>query len=335
MHEVIIHTGQHYSANMDSIFFQELGLAEPEHRFDVNNAAHAPMVGRMVEAVSGVLEELCPAGVVVYGDTNSSLAGALAAKILGLRLAHVEAGLRSFDTSMPEEINRVLIDRIADLLFCPTDKAVANLGAEGFPLGGCRVIQCGDVMLDAALMFRERAKRPAGLETSLADGFFAATVHRAGNTDHPERLAGIMAALGNLALERPVILPLHPRTRKILAASGYDLSTTPITIIDPVGYLNMLWLLDHCALLVTDGGGLQKEAYFLAKPCVTLRDNTEWTELLDAGANVLAGADTKVILKAVRRMLAKSIDFSQPFYGHGTAGERIADVLKGEEGPAC
>ncbi|MEE2789012.1 MAG: UDP-N-acetylglucosamine 2-epimerase (non-hydrolyzing) [Myxococcota bacterium] len=327
LREIIIHTGQHYSDNMDRVFFDELGLAQPHYRFDVNNAGHGRMVGRMVEAVTTVLADEKPEWVLVYGDTNTSLAGALAAKILGLKLVHVEAGLRSFDPSMQEEVNRVLIDRISDLLVCPTDKAMSNLRAEGFPLGSGRMVNCGDVMLDAARLFATRAYRPSGMAHISPDSFFLATVHRAENTNHLARLESIFTALETLARDRPVVLPLHPRTRKVLEGMDYDFSASALTMIEPVGYLEILWLLENCALLVTDGGGLQKEAYFMSSPCVTLRNSSEWTELLDIGANVLADADTAVIVKSVDTMLGAQIDFNRPLYGNGDAAERMVQEI--------
>ncbi len=325
--DVIIHTGQHYSTNMDELFFQQLDIPEPNYRFNVNNVSHAPMVGRIIEHVSEALEKERPDWVIIYGDTNTSLAGALAAKILGIPLAHVEAGLRSFDTAMQEEVNRVLIDRTSDILFCPTGKAVANLNTEGFPLGKSRIIECGDVMYDAALFYKTKSIPPHGLEHLKAGLFYTATVHRAENTDTPNRLKGIFNALEILASEREVILPLHPRTRKILQNSEYDFDKSKITFIEPVGYLEMIWLIDNGAALVTDGGGLQKEAYFLETPCVTLRDNTEWTELIDAGANTLCGANTTTIVEGVNTMARKTIDYSTHFYGNGNASERIISEI--------
>lgn len=325
--EVVIHSGQHYSANMDAIFFEQLGLPAPAYRFNANNMSHGAMIGQMVQDITDALVNEKPDSVLVYGDTNTTLAGALAAKVLNIHLAHVEAGLRSYDQTMQEEVNRCLVDKISDILFCPTDIAVKNLEAEGYPVAGMKIVQCGDVMYDAVLMCRPMAIPPKGLENLEKGAFYVATVHRAENTDDSKRLGSIMAALDQLAEEAMVVLPLHPRTKKMLDALGYDYASGRVTIVDPVGYLEMIWLVDNARMLVTDGGGVQKEAYFLETPCVTLRDNSEWGELFDVGANVLSGANTEAILSCVQEMANRQINFGASFYGTGCASGLIVDEL--------
>jgi UDP-GlcNAc3NAcA epimerase len=279
----------------------------------------------MLAAVEDVMLKERQDWVLIYGDTNSTLAGALAAAKLHIPVAHVEAGLRSFNMRMPEEINRVLADRISNVLFCPTDQAVRNLEAEGFRNLDVDILKVGDVMLDAALFYQKRAQRPKGFSEGFENQEFAlATVHRAENTDSPDRLAEIVAGLNALHKDIPVILPLHPRTKKQLETQGLTLN---VQIIDPVGYLEMIWLLDHCRLVLTDSGGLQKEAWFFQKPCVTLRDETEWVELVDAGGNRLAGADATTIMESVRAALDSRPDFSTDLYGGGQAAGKIVQRL--------
>lgn len=325
--EVIIHSGQHYSANMDSVFFEQLGIPAPKYRYDVNCMGHGAMVGRIVEQVSEALALERPDFVIVYGDTNTTLAGGIAAKILHIPLAHVEAGLRSYDPVMQEETNRILVDRISDILFCPTNKAIENLRAEGFECGNVKVVNCGDVMFDAVRLFRNRARPPKGFESLEPGQFYASTVHRAETTDTPDCLAGVLRALDKLSQEKPVVLPLHPRTKKMIENAGFELGSSSIRILEPVGYLEMLWLVSNASALITDGGGLQKEAYFLETPCVTLRDNTEWTELVDHGANLLAGTQEDSILECVDSILAQKIDFGISLYGKGNASDLIVDSL--------
>lgn len=267
-----------------------------------------------------------PDWVLVYGDTNSTLAGTLAAKKLHIRVAHVEAGLRSFNMGMPEEINRILTDRICDVLFCPTDTAIENLKREGFDNMDCRIVKNGDVMQDAALFYSDKAKRP---EVTIPEHFVLCTVHRAENTDDPERLVGIFDALENISETLPVVLPLHPRTRGKLMALNYDFSNSKICFIDPVGYLEMVWLLKNCELVMTDSGGLQKEAYFFRKYCVTMREETEWVELVENGFNLLAGSENDRILQCVRDLQVKGqACFENRLYGKGDAGNKVLKMLQ-------
>lgn len=326
--EVIVHTGQHYDANMSDVFFDEMQIPKPDYFLGIGGKTHGAMTGQMIEKIEEILIKQQPDWVMVYGDTNSTLAGALAAAKLHIPVAHVEAGLRSFNMRMPEEINRILTDRISAVLFCPTQTAVDNLHDEAIHAWGgpAKVVLAGDVMQDGALFYKSRAQRPANLK--VADDFALCTIHRAENTDDPTRLANIVAALNEIAKQQQVILPLHPRTKKLLAQGGYD--TRNITVIDPVGYLNMIWLLDHCALVMTDSGGLQKEAYFFHKPCITLRDETEWVELVELGVNVLVGADEKKIIAEFDRHSALHIEQLQlDLYGGGAASKRIVESLLG------
>lgn len=294
MDEVMLHTGQHYDASMSRVFFEELGIPEPAANFGVGSGAHGAQTAAMLEALEAyLLAEAKPDWLLIYGDTNSTLAGALVAAKLHLPVAHVEAGLRSFDRRMPEEINRVVADRLSTHLYCPTETAVTNLRAEGITEG---VLLTGDVMLDATRHFAERAavRQPlAGLIQHAPGGYYLATVHRAHNTDDPARLRDIFEGLGQL--EAPVLLPLHPRTR---ARLGSLCLPSNVELREPASYLAMLTLTRHARGVLTDSGGLQKEAYWLETPCVTLREETEWVETLHHGWNRLAGADAAALVAA-------------------------------------
>jgi UDP-GlcNAc3NAcA epimerase len=316
MEEVLVHTGQHFDDAMSAVFFRELDIPPPQAHFAIHGGRHGEMTGRMLEAIERAIIDHSPHWVLVYGDTNSTLAGALAAAKLHVPVAHVEAGLRSFNRAMPEEINRVLTDHVSTLLLCPTAVSIANLAREGITRG---VVHVGDVMHDAMRFAMARA-RAGGSQIlsrlSLTHGNFTlATVHRAENTDASERLARILAALREAARDRPVVMPLHPRTRAALAKAG--LATDPIRIIDPVGYIDMAALLDGCALVMTDSGGLQKEAYFARRPCITLRNETEWVETVEHGWN----------------RLWTSADWASPRteiadYGIGNAAERVLAQIR-------
>lgn len=326
--EVIVHTGQHYDANMSDVFFEELDLPAPDHHLGVGGGTHGAMTGAMLAKVEEVLLQERPDWVLVYGDTNSTLAGALAAVKLQIPVAHVEAGLRSFNRRMPEEINRIMTDHASEVLFAPTETAVRHLANEGIRRG---VHLVGDVMLDATRLFRERAERRKGLFESLRlepGEYYLATVHRAENTAHPERLEQIFQAFQEL--DRPVLLPLHPRTRKQLEAAGRSemLRHRNLNVIEPVGYLEMLLLESHARAILTDSGGLQKEAYFLGVPCVTLRDETEWVETVASGWNSLVGADARAIVEAVATPRSREPEPSG--YGEGDASQKIARILCGE-----
>jgi UDP-GlcNAc3NAcA epimerase len=328
--ERIVHTGQHYDDNMSEVFFREMGIPRPAVSLGIGGGAHGQMTGRMLESIEQVLVADRPDWVLVYGDTNSTLAGALAAAKLHVPVAHVEAGLRSFNRRMPEELNRVLADHVSSLLFAPTASAVSNLSGEG--IEGNMVHQVGDVMFDAMLHYRARAEGCSDVLSRLEldpRGYVLATVHRAENTDDPSRMAAVLSGLGMLSEVAPVILPLHPRTKKLLANDG-RLGSLPgrIRVIDPVGYLDMVILESHAGLVATDSGGVQKEAFFCGVPCITLRDETEWVELVECGANVLVGADAERIASEGRVRFGRSVP-RDPLYGHGDAGSRVAEVLVG------
>lgn len=324
--EVMIHTGQHYDANMSEIFFEQLAIPEPDYNLAIGGGLHGAMTGKQLEKIEEVLIAEAPDWVLVYGDTNSTLAGALAAAKLHIPVAHVEAGLRSFNRQMPEEINRVLTDHVSTLLFTPTDTACRNLSAEGISGKGVQLV--GDVMYDAALFYKERAVEPSWFAELAVDTgeYLLCTVHRAENTDSPQRLRGIFQGLADSRL--PVILPLHPRTRSQIDELGLTIASN-IHVVDPVGYLEIVWLQMNCRSVATDSGGMQKEAYFHRKPCVTLRDETEWVELVDGGYNVLCGADSEAIEKAVR-------EATQPgeyriLYGDGSASNQVVERLVSAE----
>jgi len=326
--ERTLHTGQHYDDKMSKVFFEELKIPEPAINLEVGSASHGVQTARMIERVEQDLLARPPDGVLVYGDTNSTLAGALAAAKLHIPVAHVEAGLRSYNRRMPEEINRVVADVLATLLFCPTAAAVANLAKEGIVRGVRRV---GDVMYDSVLFNTALAEKASAVLQRLAlppKSFYLATVHRAENTDDPQRLAGILAAFRESAW--PIILPLHPRTRKTLGAGAEGLGGR-VRVIDPVPYLDMLMLEQSARLILTDSGGVQKEAYWFGVPCVTLRDETEWVELVEAGCNRLAGADAEAILAAVGAFEAGGavLPSGRPadLYGDGRSADGIVSLL--------
>ncbi len=324
--EVIVHTGQHFDANMSDIFFEEMCIPKPDYNLNVNGLGHGAMTGQMLEKIEAVLLQEKPDWVLVYGDTNSTIAGALAAKKLHIKVAHVEAGLRSFNMDMPEEINRILTDRISDILFCPTETAVNNLKKEGYENINCRIVRNGDVMQDAALFYAGRAERP---KADIPEDFVLCSVHRAENTDDPERLRNIFSALEEISKTCRVVLPLHPRTKGKLSAIGYDTNNSHILFIEPVGYLEMVWMLKHCRLVMTDSGGLQKEAYFFDKYCITLRDETEWVELVKYGYNFLAGDDKGKIISLYNHISDKNnIEQKTPLYGNGNAGDLIVETLR-------
>ncbi len=347
MQEVLIHTGQHYHGKMSDLFFQELELPEPRYNLGIHHERHGAMTGRMIEALEDLFFRERPDVVVVYGDTNSTLAGALAASKLGIPIAHVEAGMRSFIREMPEEINRVVTDSLSTFLFCPTETSMRNLEREGMEVSPSReflrlpdmrdrrqgiVIKTGDVMFDAFLHYRWMAKarsRILGRIGSPKGQYILATVHRAENTDNQERLSAILDALNALAREFPVVWPLHPRTEKAL--KGIDMRISPdILLLEPLGYLDMITLETHASLIVTDSGGVQREAYFSQVPCVILREETEWPELIEAGCSILAGADTGKILSAVSSLLDRELHhFYWYALGDGKAGDRIVSILGG------
>jgi UDP-GlcNAc3NAcA epimerase len=326
--EVLVHTGQHFDRNMSKVFFDELEIPEPEHHLDISGGNHGEMTGRMLERVERVLLDEKPDWVLIYGDTNSTLAGALAAVKLHIPVAHVEAGLRSFNRRMPEEINRIVADRVSTLLFCPTETAVSHLRNEGITAG---VEQCGDVMFDVSLFYRDLARQRSRIVSTMGlteRRFVLATCHRAENTDDRERLHGILTALDQIALQLPVVLPIHPRTRNKIGEFGFTALLNGLHVTEPQSFLDMMALEQSAAAILTDSGGVQKEAFFFRVPCITLRDETEWVETVAAGGNVLVGADASRIVAAVKRALAGSVlEHRAEPYGDGNAANRIVARL--------
>lgn len=331
--EIIVHTGQHHDPSMSQVFFDELNIPAPRYNLEISGGSHGAMTGRMLEGIERVLLSEKPDWVLIYGDTNSTLAGALAAAKLHVPVAHVEAGLRSFNMRMPEEVNRVLADRVSTLLLCPTATAVANLAAEGIREG---VHDVGDVMYDVALHYRERARTGSGIleRLGLSNGGFAlATCHRAENTDAPERLREILSALAEIGRELPVVLPLHPRTRKLLAEYGLTSLPDALITVEPLPFLDMVALEQAAQVILTDSGGVQKEAFFYRVPCITLRDETEWVETVELGWNQVVGASRARILEAFAHATGARTtpaDTGAP-YGNGHAGRAIVDKLTGTD----
>ena len=325
--EFIIHTGQHHDTNMSDIFFEDMEIPRPAFNLGIHGKSHGAMTGQMMEGLEKLFIEHKPDLVLVYGDTNSTLAGALAASKLHIPVAHVEAGLRSFNMQMPEEINRILTDRISSYLFCPTHTAVSNLKNEGYPFKGMRIELSGDVMQDAALYYAGVSSEKSNIIARLGLHQFAlCTLHRAENTDDPQRLTSILSALENIGADLKIIIPIHPRTKKIIEQLGIK---TKLELIDPVGYFDMLELLKNCSIVLTDSGGLQKEAFFFRKHCITLREETEWTELVEGGYNVLAGSDREKIQNAYHLMKNRESNFHADLYGGGKAAENIVNCLIG------
>lgn len=327
--EVIVHTGQHFDSNMSGIFFEQMEIPEPNYNLEIHSLSHGAMTGRMMEQIEAILQIENPDAVLVYGDTNSTFAGAMAARKLGIMVLHVEAGLRSFDMGMPEEVNRILTDRISDVLYCPTDAAVHNLDREGFEHYGSRIVKSGDVMEDAAMFYAERACSHSTILTDLdlmEEKFLLCTLHRAENTDDPTRLNELVAGLNVLGKTHVIVMPIHPRTKAALARQTLNLN---IRLIDPVGYFDMVSLLAASSLVITDSGGLQKEAYFFNSGCVTMRDQTEWVELVENGFNVLVGADREKLINGVGRMISQPFQRNVELYGSGNAANVIAADIVG------
>lgn len=335
----LLHSGQHYDAAMSQVFFAELGMPRPLADLGIGSGPHGAQTARMIAGLEEALQAQRPRAVILYGDTNTTLAGAIAAAKLRIPIAHVEAGLRSFNKAMPEELNRVLTDHCSTWLFCPTPAALSNLEREGFnrasgPASPDRP-QCllvGDVMHDSALHYGALAEERSGMLGALglcSEGYLLATVHRDFNTDAPARLAAIITALEDVAGSTglPVVMPVHPRTRAALAAAGLGPAARGLMLIDPVGYLDMIALERGARLILTDSGGVQKEAYFFRKPCVVLRPETEWTELVEHGQAVLADADPERISSAVRCFLEQGPPACPALFGDGRAADRIARAL--------
>jgi len=347
--DILVHTGQHYDYMMDKVFFEELKLPNPDYHLGVGSGSHAQQTGKMLERIEIVLKKEKPDVVVVYGDTNSTLAGALAAAKLGIPVAHVEAGLRSYKRAMPEEINRLLTDHLSTLLFCPTDQAVRNLSKEGVRDGGTRIVRnVGDVMYDSILYYSKIAEKKSRIlhDLNLVDPqsafpaspwlrqggrtshYYLATLHRADNTGDPKKLKSILGALNEIGKETSVILPLHPRTKKVMKVHRLFSKFESIKFVEPVSYLDMLQLEKNAKAVLTDSGGVQKEAYWLSVPCFTLREETEWPETIESGWNVLVGTNPERIVKGAsqtegRRKYVKG----NKIFGDGKASQKILQTL--------
>ena len=318
--EIIVHTGQHFDHNMSHIFFDQMQIPKPHYNLAINSLNHGAMTGRMMEKIEEILLEERPDAVLVYGDTNSTLAGALAASKLHIPVAHVEAGIRSFNKRMPEELNRICTDHCSTFLFCPTIQGIENLKAEGL-YDEEYVLLTGDIMYDSSLFFLEYSQSPS---FEVPPRFVLTTIHRAENTDEISKLKEIIEGLNQLNKVVPVLMPIHPRTEKLIVHTGIKVE---FQTIDPVGYLEMIHLLKTCSMVLTDSGGLQKEAYFFRKPCVTIRDQTEWVELIKHGANILANADARELVEKALLMLDKKINYDIDLYGDGHSAKRVVAAL--------
>ena len=321
--EVLVHTGQHYDENMSTVFFKDMGIPKPKYNLGLGGLSQSAMTGRMMEG----LEEVClkekPDWVLVYGDTNSTLAGSLVASKLQIKLAHVEAGLRSHNMNMPEEVNRILTDRISTLLFCPSALAVKNLETEGFKsFPNAKIKNVGDIMYEGAMHFSKQSRKPPELNHTDLDNYVLATIHRAETTDNIENLKSVVEALNTINESKPVIVPIHPRTCSMIKDNNIEVT---FQMINPVGYLEMIWLIQNCSLVITDSGGLQKEAYFFEKRCLTTRTETEWVELVESGNNVLVAYEVNKILSAFNA--PRKFNPSGKFYGDGNTSELIIKAL--------
>lgn len=324
--EKVLHTGQHYDQNMSQVFFTDMEIPVPSFNLAIKSSLQGQMTGKMIEGIEQVILSEKPDTVLVYGDTNSTLAGAIAASKLFVKLVHVEAGLRSFNKHMSEEINRILTDRISDLLCCPTENALKNLKNEGFDHFKCTYLNTGDVMQDAAIYYAKiSAEKSKVVKDNKLTEFALCTLHRAENTNDPKRLSDIIDALNELHKTVRIVLPIHPRTRKTVEALGLKMH---FDVIEPQGYFDMLELLKNCRIVITDSGGLQKEAYFFHKPCVTMRDETEWHELLELGCNRLAGASKGKIISNVKDLLNYKFSSDTELFGGGKAAKSIIKAIE-------
>nr|WP_279052423.1 UDP-N-acetylglucosamine 2-epimerase (non-hydrolyzing) [Acinetobacter tandoii] len=321
--EVIVHTGQHYDQNMSDVFFEEMDIPKPKYMLQTGGKSHGAMTGQQLEKIEEILLDEKPDLVLVYGDTNSTLAGALAAIKLHIPIAHVEAGLRSFNRQMPEEINRILTDQISNYLFVPSSEAKQNLLHEG--IDESKIFVVGDIMYDVALYYKERMVKPSWFDALNLEKFILCTIHRAENTDDPIKLSNILKGLE--LSQRDIILPLHPRTVGKIKQYGLVVPSN-IKVVDPTGYLEMVWLEAHSELIVTDSGGVQKEAYFNNKLCVTLREETEWVELVSNGYNTLVGSNSNLICSALNNAFPNNICVNN-IYGNGDAAKKIINIILG------
>ena len=327
--EILVHTGQHYDSNMSGMFFDELNIPVPKYNLGISNVSHGVMTGRMLEAIESVLTQESPDCLLVYGDTNSTLAGALAAAKIRIPIMHVEAGLRSFNIGMPEEINRIIADRLSTLLFCPTVTAVNNLKLEGIVKG---VHNVGDVMYDVALFYANQVQKPESILNTLgmmSEEYVLVTCHREENTEARERLIEILSALDYLADRFRIVFPLHPRTRKVIEKCNLSGYLNKLTVIEPLPFLDMMILEKNATTIITDSGGVQKEAFFYEVPCLTMRDDTEWIETIDAGANILVGANSESIRQGMESLFSEQWkpNFESRPFGDGQAAETVIGLL--------
>ena len=327
LEEVIVHTGQHFDANMSAVFFSEMEIPKPKYNLDINGLGHGAMTGQMLEEIEKILLIEKPDSVVIFGDTNSTIAGALAAKKLQIKVIHIEAGLRSFNMKMPEEVNRILTDRISDLLLCPTDTAISNLEKEGFLNLPIKIEKSGDIMKDAVHYYSQFSQQKSTILKDLdlkENEFVLATIHRQENTDDIENLKRIFEGLSTINKSKKVILPIHPRTKSILEKHNLKY---PITMIPPVGYFDMLELLKNCNLVISDSGGLQKEAFFNKKHCIIAREETEWVELVTEGFATIVGSDQEKIVNAFEMYQNSTADFSMNLYGNKVGEQMPSSIL--------
>lgn len=326
--EIIVHTGQHYDTNMSEVFFREMQIPKPKYNLEINGLGHGAMTGQMLQKIEEILTIERPNLVVVYGDTNSTLAGALAAKKLNLKVVHIEAGLRSFNLKMPEEVNRILTDRISDLLICPTNTAVKNLQNEGYENIGSKIVKCGDIMQDAVKFYSKMAIKKSSIISDLNlknNNFVLATIHRQENTDSEENLKEIFEGLELISKKEKVVLPLHPRTKLALEKSNLNYN---IHFINPVGYFDMLALLKNCKLVITDSGGLQKEAFFNEKYCIIVREETEWVELVDHNFATIVGSNKDKMLQAFNNFQTTKTNFNVNLFGENVGEKIYSEIMK-------
>ena len=328
LQEIIIHTGQHFDKNMSDVFFDEMEIPKPKYNLKIQSKLHGEMTGLMMSEIEKIVLNESPDCILVYGDTNSTLAGALVASKLNIKLAHVEAGLRSFNNNMPEEINRIITDRISDILFCPTENSLKNLQKEGFGnFEGKKIIKTGDIMLDASIFYAERGIKK---KKQLDEEFILCTFHRAENTDNDKNLLTILKAINEIGKRIKIIFPIHPRTKSKIEAinNNYKLKYSNVDFFEPLGYIDMISHIKNCKYVITDSGGLQKEAFFMKKMCLTLRNQTEWIELVEGGYNYLCEIDSDKILEANSKILTISKSFEENYYGNGNTGNQIINELK-------
>jgi len=317
--EIIVHTGQHFDNNMSKVFFDQMSIQEPKYFLNINSLNHGAMTGKMLEEIEKILMKENPEFVIVYGDTNSTLAGALVAKKLQIKIIHIEAGLRSHNEIMPEEINRIIVDRISDILFTPSVQAVNNLKLEGFNTFNKKIIFSGDVMYDTLLFYHKKMSKPISLD--LNDKFILCTLHRAENVNDKNRFRKVIELIKSVAQNNKIVLPAHPRIKNMLP------KIKNVIVIEPVGYLEMLWLLEHCLCVITDSGGLQKESYFSKKACLIIRSETEWTELVDLKVNHIVNTDKEKALNILKHIKQEKNDFNNNVYGNGDTSKIIVNKI--------